>query len=66
VCKRHCKTLLRKHVFPLLYMPAPTADLGSHEESRMPLYKQWGFDGEGVFGEVNTGEGGSGRVCRKH
>jgi hypothetical protein len=39
VWKRHCKALFRKHVFPLLYNPAPLLNDGGQAMSIAPGYK---------------------------
>lgn len=59
--RRHCRALLRKHVFPLLYSPLPRVNEPGHVDSIPPGYSEalLAFDGaEGVFKDFTGVEGG--------
>jgi len=61
VWRRHCRALLRKHVFPPLYSPLPWVKGLGHVDSMPPGYSEalLAFDETvGTFGHFTGIEGG--------
>lgn len=57
VCSKHCSTLLRKHVFPLLCRPWPSLEFGGHvvsiaPECRVVAVLPFGVCPSGVAGDL--------------